>query len=908
MNRAYLWTALRAGALLCPALLASTTALAQSPSVVAQSTKPVISLEPGEAPYAANAVPLKGEASFSNAPANFHSFPSARLGENTYAERLTLGFSASTQLTKIESTREFQVQPESSCAEERFYSAGETCILLVRFTPQGPGRRLGKLTIRHTASPEALTIGLGGNGYAPVISFTPALISTVPGTYPSSVGLLSSAQNLTVDGGDTLYIADSANKVIRYMDSSGAIKSLASTATNPRGVAVDNFGEVYFDEPSANTMHEVYDYGPVVQVNGTGTASCPASTPCNFSSEALGTPGTMSMDAYNHLFFVDSHMGAAMGTMQPLPAKLIFLYDPFSYQTNPSSAIVADASDNIYSVWNNGGECEIVRGTLYDAENSNVIFTKIAGGHTCGFAGDGATAGNAEINAPIGQMTFDPAGNLYFSDTTNQRVRRVDAVTGIINTIAGTGTAGYTGDGGQATSALLSSPTGVAVDSQGQVYIISGTAATGTAQLVRKLGPNGFLSLGYQLRNTIGTAHTVTVSNTGNSALTMTNAVFTGVNPSDFSIDPTTTSCLLTPGSSLYSGQSCKIGILFKPAAAGNRTANLVLLDNTVTNSNTVQLNGVGTLPTPTFTITSPALSTSAVAGTAVNFAVSVTSTSGAAPTGTVTFKVDATTLGTLALASGVASINVTQTTIGTHTLSATYSGDGNYAASGPITRTYTVTAATPTFTITSPALSTSVVSGTAVKFAVSVASSFSPVPTGTITFKVDTTALGSVALSAGVASINVTETTTGAHTLSASYGGDTTYAASGPITRTYTVTATAIHSTIKLTSSANPATTCNSVLFFVNVSGTGGSSPTGKVELKRGATVLATSTLNNGRATFSTLGLSGGTNMLTATYAGDAQYAPATSTAFKQVVLSSGPCNIRRLDQPPVKSIPSPH
>src|SRR5262249_14833848 len=122
-------------------------------------------------------------------------------------------------------------------------------------------------------------------------------------------------------------------------------------------------------------------------------------------------------------------------TVQPLPAKLVFLYDPFPFQTNPTSAIVADASDNIYDAWTNSGECSIVKGTLFDAENSNVIFTKVAGGRTCGFSGDGGSAGNAEINTPVTQMTFDLAGNLYFSDTANQRVRRIDATTGLINTI-----------------------------------------------------------------------------------------------------------------------------------------------------------------------------------------------------------------------------------------------------------------------------------------------------------------------------------------------------------------------------------------------------------------------------------------------------------------------------------------
>lgn len=682
MNAISIRIALRTGVLLCTSVLMSS-------SLFGQSAKSVITLDPQPARTAASAPLLKGEASFANPPANFHSFPASRVGQDTYPEKLTLRFSESTKISRIQSTQDFQIESSSSCAEGRYYSAGESCLLLVHFTPQGAGRRFGRITISHTASAETFNVGLGGNGYAPVISFTPAIISTVNGTNPSGAGLLSSAMNLTVDGGDTLYIADSANKVIRFMDSSGAIKTLTTTATNPNGIAVDNFGEVYFDEPSANTMHEIYDYGPVVQVNGSGTASCPASTPCNLNSEALGQPGTMSIDAYNHLFFVDSHQGAALATVQPLPAKLIFLYDPFPFQTNPSSPLASDASDNVYSLWSNGGTCSIIRQTLFDMENSNVIFTKIAGGHTCGFSGDGGQGANAEIGAKVGQMDFDAAGNFYFSDTNNQRVRRIDATTGIISTIAGTGTAGYTNDGGQATSAQLSSPTGVTVDSQGQVYIISSGT---TGQVIRKLGPNGFLQFGTQKNATTSSAHLVTVANTGNSAMTLTKEVITGTNAGDFSIDPNTTSCLLTPGSVLYSGQSCKIGVLFKPGTTGARSANLVLLDNTVTNSNTVQLSGTGSLTGATISIISPAASASPISlGANAKFSARVTSSLGT-PTGTVKFAVDGKQVGSLVtLSSGTATVTVKETIAGTHTLSATYSGDKTHAAAGPVKRTFTV-------------------------------------------------------------------------------------------------------------------------------------------------------------------------------------------------------------------------
>lgn len=86
-----------------------------------------------------------------------------------------------------------------------------------------------------------------------------------------------------------------------------------------------------------------------------------------------------------------------------------------------------------------------------------------------GFAGDGGPAAKALLNGPF-DVAFDGAGNLYFSDTFNHRLRRVDAATGIIATVAGNGEAGYSGDGGPAFRAALNEPYGVAVDRAGNVY------------------------------------------------------------------------------------------------------------------------------------------------------------------------------------------------------------------------------------------------------------------------------------------------------------------------------------------------------------------------------------------------------------------------------------------------------
>jgi sugar lactone lactonase YvrE len=111
--------------------------------------------------------------------------------------------------------------------------------------------------------------------------------------------------------------------------------------------------------------------------------------------------------------------------------------------------------------------------------DTNIINTVVAVSHTAGFAGDGGPATDAQLNAPSGQaaypssfLGFDPVGNLLLCDTSNQRIRRVDAVTGIITTIAGSGTQGYAGDGGAATLASLYNPTDLAVNPvDGNLYI-----------------------------------------------------------------------------------------------------------------------------------------------------------------------------------------------------------------------------------------------------------------------------------------------------------------------------------------------------------------------------------------------------------------------------------------------------
>ena len=629
-----------------------------------------------------------------DSPANFRRLGEVRAGETGDVHTLTLRFAETTRLTGITATKEFRVEKGGSCETGNTYAKDTTCTLLMRFTPKGAGNRLGRLSVSTNLLATPMAFGLGGYGYAPIISFIPAQISTLPGSYPSSVGILSGAHNLAIDGSDTLWVSDTGNNVVRNYDSSATFKTLASgsIATTPWGIAVDTFGQAYYSRPAANVINEIYDYGPIIQATGGGTGACPASTPCSLNAHIVTAPGELSMDPYNHMFFTEESSGGAISTVQPTPANLIFLYDPFPYQTSPTGPAAIDASDNIYSFWTSTGNCEIVQQSLYNAENSSSAFTKIAGGHTCGFAGDGGLAGNAEMGNSVGQITFDTAGDMYFTDTANQRVRRIDYTTGVIRTIAGNGTAGYTGDLGSALNSTLNAPTGVGVDSQGSVYIIS-SAANG--QVIRKLGPNGYLNFGSQSKGTSSTSKSFLITNTGNSTMTLSSVVISGGNASDFRIDNTNTNCVLTAGAVLSAGQTCHISVIFTPSGTGVRQTTLRLNDNTVNGADSMILSGNGTLPVPTLKITSPTNGQSFTSGTAVTFSASVTYTASPQPAGTVQFKVDGANYGSpVTLSStGTASTTVSGLTQTTHTLSVTYSGNASYAPAGPTSVSITVTA-----------------------------------------------------------------------------------------------------------------------------------------------------------------------------------------------------------------------
>ncbi len=138
----------------------------------------------------------------------------------------------------------------------------------------------------------------------------------------------------------------------------------------------------------------------------------------------------------------------------------------------------ADTADCVLSASVSGGSAVTATFT------SPGVITSVAGSAVRGSGGDGQPATTARLNHPWG-LAFDAAGNLYFVDTGNHRVRKVDA-SGVITTVAGTGVVGFSGDGDLASRAELNNPAGMAIDAGGNLYV-----ADRVNHRVRKIEPGG---------------------------------------------------------------------------------------------------------------------------------------------------------------------------------------------------------------------------------------------------------------------------------------------------------------------------------------------------------------------------------------------------------------------------------
>jgi hypothetical protein len=313
--------------------------------------------------------------------------------------------------------------------------------------------------------------------------------------------MLSSPRAVVADANGNIYIADSGNNCVRKVSVAGVITTYAGTPpsagfsgdggpattaslSDPMGLALDNGGNLYIADQGNNRIRKVSSTGTITTVAGNGVYSYTGDGGLAIAAE-MESPTGVAVDSAGNLYIADEKDGHirkvnASGTITTfagnggsayiigangdgLPATSAALGDP--------EGVAVDLSGNVYIAcgWTN---------TIRKVDSAGTISTVVGNNQTgAGFSGDGGTATQASFNWAVG-VAVDGSGNVYVLDQQNDRVRMV-GTSSQVDTVAGNGTQGFSGDGGPATLAELSAipsgggitTTGIGVDNGGNLYI-----------------------------------------------------------------------------------------------------------------------------------------------------------------------------------------------------------------------------------------------------------------------------------------------------------------------------------------------------------------------------------------------------------------------------------------------------
>ena len=343
-----------------------------------------------------------------------------------------------------------------------------------------------------------LYIADNGNNRIRMVTASTGIVSTIAGSStvgysgdggPATQATFKLPTGIAIDLSGNLYIADTYNHVIRKINTSGIIGTVAGNSQagyggdngqatkalllTPRGVAVGASGDLYIADTGNERIRYVNTSGVIATIAGTGTAGFSGDGSAA-TAAMLSNPIGVALDASSNVYVADSDNNrirrfALGGTVTT-----------FAGTTNS----VGDGGPSTEARVEPWGVAVDSVGNLYIADRSEQrvrkvtpsgTITTVAGTGQTGYGGDNGPGTAAVLSTP-NDVALDSAGNVYIADQGNARIRRVDATTGTITTFAGGGSGapyagtGTGGDGGLATTAALNNPLSVAVDASGNVY------------------------------------------------------------------------------------------------------------------------------------------------------------------------------------------------------------------------------------------------------------------------------------------------------------------------------------------------------------------------------------------------------------------------------------------------------
>lgn len=266
--------------------------------------------------------------------------------------------------------------------------------------------------------------------------------------------------------------------------------AINATFSEPQGVALDNTGNVYVVDEDDNVIRKINLSGIIHTIIGTGGIGYSGDGgPATLAK--LNSPGGACIDRKGNIYIADSYNDAVRKVNT---AGIIYTVagqgtiSGFGGDGGPATLAYLNFPEQV--------AVDII-GNLYIADagnnrirkvDTNGIITTIAGTGAAAFSGDGGPATAACLSYPTGIIVDTTTSNIYIGDANNNVVRKIDT-NGIITTIAGTGVIGYSGDGALATLATLNKPQGLTIDTAGTVYV-----SDGGNNVIRKINTSGIIS------------------------------------------------------------------------------------------------------------------------------------------------------------------------------------------------------------------------------------------------------------------------------------------------------------------------------------------------------------------------------------------------------------------------------
>jgi sugar lactone lactonase YvrE len=312
---------------------------------------------------------------------------------------------------------------------------------------------------------------------------------------------LNDPLGLVISASGALFIADCGNNCIRELNTNDVISTIAGDGANclgnggaakeaslyfPFSVVADTSGNLFFADGNNFAVHKVDTNGVITTVAGNGQSgfSGDGGAATNASLQYAG----LALDGFGNLFIADG------GNNRVRKVDTNGIITTVAGDGTPGYTGDGGTATNA-TLMGPAGVALDTYGNLFIADGNNCIrkvdtngfIVTVAGNGTPGYSGDGGAATNAELSAPTG-LAVDACGNLFIGDQINNRIRKVD-INGIITTVAGNGTPGYSGDDGAATNASLNQPTDVAVDAIGNLYI-----SDPLNHRIREVGTNGIIT------------------------------------------------------------------------------------------------------------------------------------------------------------------------------------------------------------------------------------------------------------------------------------------------------------------------------------------------------------------------------------------------------------------------------